>query len=129
VPRNPLREELEAGRFCHVVEIVASRISREARLLEVASNLAMTPGVVAGGITSYAGGSAGQDPVRVGTAARARGLTPNIHVTCVSKDRRQLREMVQTIGGLGLENIFAITGDFPKGRRPCSTWTPSNSWR
>jgi len=119
VPRNPLRESLEAGRFCHVVEIVASRISREARLLEVASQLAMTPGVIAGGITSYAGGSAGQDPVRVGTAARARGLTPNIHVTCVSKDRRQLREMVRTIGGLGLENIFAITGDYPKGQNPC----------
>jgi methylenetetrahydrofolate reductase (NADPH) len=116
VPRNPLRETMEAGRFCHVVEIVASRISREARLLEVASQLAMTPGVIAGGVTSYAGGSAGQDPVRVGTAARARGLTPNIHVTCVSKNRRQLREMLQIIGGLGLENVFAITGDYPKGQ-------------
>jgi methylenetetrahydrofolate reductase (NADPH) len=116
VARNPLRESMEGGRFCHVVEIVASRISREARLLEVASNLAMTPGVVAGGITSYAGGSAGQDPVRVGTAARARGLTPNIHVTCVSKNRLQLREMLRTIGGLGLENVFAITGDYPRGQ-------------
>jgi methylenetetrahydrofolate reductase (NADPH) len=101
-----------------MVEIVASRISREARLLEVASQLAVTPGVVAGSITSYAGGSAGQDPVRVGTAARARGLTPNIHVTCVSKDRRQLREMLQTIAGLGLENVFALTGDYPKGSTP-----------
>jgi methylenetetrahydrofolate reductase (NADPH) len=109
---------MEAGRFCHVVEVVASRISREARLLEVASQLAMTPGVVAGSITSYAGGSAGQDPVRVGTAARARGLTPNIHVTCVSKDRRELREMLQTINGLGLENVFALTGDYPKGSNP-----------
>src|SRR5262245_25279786 len=109
---------MEAGRFCHVVEVVASRISREARLLEVASQLAMTPGVVAGSITSYAGGSAGQDPVRVGTAARARGLTPNIHVTCVSKDRRQLREMVQTISSLGIENVFALTGDYPKGATP-----------
>src|ERR1051326_8320653 len=118
MPRNPLRDDLQGGRFCHVVEIVASRISREARLLEVASNLAMTPGVVAGGITSYAGGSAGQDPVRVGTAARARGLTPNIHVTCVSKDRRQLREMLYTITGLGLENVFALTGDYPKGQEP-----------
>src|SRR6478735_4444861 len=118
MPRNPLRESLETGKFCHVVEIVASAISREARLLEVASQLAVTPGVVAGSITSYAGGSAGQDPVRVGTAARARGLTPNIHLTCVSKNRVQLREMVRTIGGLGLENIFAITGDYPKGQNP-----------
>jgi methylenetetrahydrofolate reductase (NADPH) len=118
VPRNPLRESLQSGRFCHVVEIVASRISREARLLETASQLATTPGVVAGSITSYAGGSAGQDPLRVGTAARARGLTPNIHVTCVSKDRRELRHFLETIAGLGLENVFALTGDYPKGQTP-----------
>jgi methylenetetrahydrofolate reductase (NADPH) len=109
---------MQSGRFCHVVEIVASRISREARLLEVASQLAMTPGVVAGSITSYAGGAPGQDPLRVGTAARARGLTPNIHVTCVSKDRKELRHFLETIGGLGLENVFALTGDYPKGATP-----------
>src|SRR5215468_4758182 len=114
--RNPLRESLENGTFCHVIEIVASAISREARLLEVASQLAVTPGVVAGSITSYAGGSAGQDPLRVGTAARARGLTPNIHVTCVSRDRRELRELLKTIAGLDLENVFALTGDYPKGQ-------------
>jgi methylenetetrahydrofolate reductase (NADPH) len=115
VARNPLRESLQAGRFCHMVEIVASRIAREARLLEVASQLAVTPGVVAGSITSYAGGSEGQDPVRVGTAARARGLTPSIHVTCVSHDRRGLRHRLEDIAAIGLENIFAITGDYPKG--------------
>ena len=118
MPRNPLRESLEAGRFCHVVEIVASRISREARLLEVASHLAAIPGVVAGSITSYAGGAPGQDPIRVGTAARARGLTPNIHVTCVSKDRGELRHLLETVNGLGLENVFALTGDYPKGSTP-----------
>ena len=112
--RNPLRESLQSGRFCHVVEIVASRISREARLLEVASQLAITPGVVAGSITSYAGGAPGQDPLRVGTAARARGLTPNIHVTCVSRDRKEQQHYLETIAGLGLENVFALTGDYPK---------------
>ena len=98
-----------------MVEIVASRISREARLLEVASQLAVTPGVVAGSITSYAGGSAGQDPIRVGTAARARGLTPNIHVTCVSNDRHGLRHRLEDMNAIGLENVFALTGDYPKG--------------
>ena len=114
--RNPLRESLQAGRFCHVIEIVASRISREARLLEVASQLAVIPGVVAGSITSYAGGSAGQDPVRVGTAAKARGLTPNIHVTCVSRDRREMRRVLEDINAIGIENVFALTGDYPKGQ-------------
>src|SRR5262252_260698 len=115
MPRNPLRDSLEAGTFCHVVEFVASRIAREARLLAVASQLAVTPGVVAGSITSYAGGSAGQDPLRVGTAARARGLTPNIHVTCVSRDRHQLRHFLEDIAAIGIENVFALTGDYPKG--------------
>src|SRR5216684_4786433 len=113
-----MRESLSAGRFCYVVELVASRLTREARLLEVASKLAQVPGVVAGSITSYAGGALGHDPVRVGTAARARGLTPNIHVTCVSKERKELRHFLETIGGLGLENVFALTGDYPKGATP-----------
>src|SRR6058998_3303442 len=99
-PRNPLREALEARRFCYVVELVASRISREARLLETATQLAQIPGVVAGSVTSYAGGSPGHNPIRVGTAARARGLTPNIHVTCVSRDRQELRDLLETLNDL-----------------------------
>jgi len=116
--RNPLREALQAGRFCYVVELVASRISREARLLEIATQLAQVPGVVAGSVTSYAGGSPGHDPIRVGTAARARGLTPNIHVTCVSRDRQELRDLLETLNDLSLENVFALTGDYPKGSTP-----------
>src|SRR5262249_5141511 len=35
--------------------------------------------------------------------------------TCVSKDRRELREMLRTINALRIENVFALTGDYPKG--------------
>src|SRR5262245_27456410 len=98
-----------------MVEIVAGRISREARLLEVASELANLRGVVAGSVTSYAGGAPGHDPVRVGTAARARGLTPNIHVTCVSRNRKELRWLLEDINALRIENVFALTGDYPQG--------------
>src|SRR6516164_10077458 len=103
---NPLRESLSAGRFCYVVELVASRLTREARLLEVASQLASVPGVVAGSITSYAGGAMGHDPIRVGTAARARGLVPNIHITCVGEDRHGLRKTLEDLHALGIENVF-----------------------
>ena len=113
---NPLRESLSAGRFCYVVELVASRLTREARLLDVASRLAQVPGVVAGSITSYAGGTLGHDPVRVGTAARARGLTPNIHLTCVGRDRSQLWRTLEDLRALGIENVLALTGDYPKGK-------------
>jgi methylenetetrahydrofolate reductase (NADPH) len=111
---NPLRESLAAGRFCYVVELVASRLTREARLLEVASKLAQVPGVVAGSITSYAGGALGHDPVRVGTAARARGLTPNIHLTCVGRDRVAAWKTLEDLHALGIENVLALTGDYPK---------------
>jgi methylenetetrahydrofolate reductase (NADPH) len=110
---NPLREALRAGRFCYVVELVASALKREAQVLEVASRLAGLPAVAAGSVTSYAGGSIGHDPIRVGTAARARGLTPNIHLTCVSQDRRGLRKMLEDLNALGIENVFALTGDYP----------------
>ncbi len=43
---NPLREALETKTFSYVVELVASRLTREARLLEVATGLAQIPGLV-----------------------------------------------------------------------------------
>jgi methylenetetrahydrofolate reductase (NADPH) len=112
---NPVREALTSGRFCYIVELVASRLTREAKLLQVASELAQVPQVVGAGITSYAGGAMGHDPIRVGTAARARGLTPNIHITCVNKDRLTIRRELEDLHALGIENVFAITGDYPKG--------------
>lgn len=111
---NPLREALTGGSFCYVVELVASRLTREARLLDVASRLAQVPGVVAGSITSYAGGAMGHDPIRVGTAARARGLVPNIHLTCVNRDRLDAVKALEDLHALGIENVFALTGDYPK---------------
>ena len=114
VQPNPLREALVGGRFCYVVELVASRLTRESRLLEVASQLARIPGVVAGSITSYAGGAMGHDPIRVGTAARARGLTPNIHLTCVNRNVTEAHQAMEDLNALGIENVFALTGDYPK---------------
>jgi methylenetetrahydrofolate reductase (NADPH) len=111
---NPFRDALKAGRFCYVVELVASRLTREARLLEVASDLARVPGVVAGSITSYAGGAMGRDPIRVGTAAKARGLVPNIHLTCVNRDPASAKRALEDLHALGIENILALTGDYPK---------------
>jgi methylenetetrahydrofolate reductase (NADPH) len=116
VSSNPLAESLGTGRFCYVVELVASGLQREAKLLEVASRLARVPDVVAGSITSYAGGAMGHDPMRVGTAARARGLTPNVHVTCVGQHRAGLRKTLEDLQALGIENVFALTGDWPRAR-------------
>ena len=111
---NPVRQALTTGQFCYIVELVASRLTREAKLFQAASDLARVPEVVAGSITSYAGGSLGHDPIRVGTAARARGLTPNIHITCVNRDRADILRSLEDLHALGVENVFAITGDYPQ---------------
>lgn len=110
---SPLAEALAAGRFCYVVELVASALTREFKLLEVASRLARVPQLVAASVTSYAGGALGHDPIRVGTAVRARGLTPNIHLTCVGQDRRGLGKTLEDLDALGLHTVFALTGDWP----------------
>src|SRR5262249_19667576 len=101
------------GRFCYVVELVASALTREARLLEAASGLARIPAVVAGSITSYAGGAMGHDPLRVAAAARPRGLPPHLPLTGVSQDRRGLAKSLDDMHALSLENVFALTGDYP----------------
>src|SRR5215469_5058281 len=114
---NPIREALAGKKFSYMVELVASRLTREAKVFETASRLAQVPEVVAASITSYAGGSLGHDPIRIGTAVRARGLTPNIHLTCVGRDRLDLRRALEDLYALGIENVFAISGDYPLQKR------------
>lgn len=110
---NTLAEAVHARQFCYVVELVASGLKREAQVLEIASSLACIPQIVAGSVTSYAGGRIGQDSVRIGTAVRARGLTPNVHLTCVSQNRAALQATLRALHALEIFNVFALTGDFP----------------
>src|SRR5215208_3262706 len=112
---TPLAEAIRTKPFSVMVELVASGLKREAQVLEIASNLATVPDVVAGSVTSYAGGRFGQDSVRVGTAVRARGLTPNIHLTCVNRDRQGMRQTLRELRALSIFNVFALTGDWPSG--------------
>jgi methylenetetrahydrofolate reductase (NADH) len=112
---NPIRQALTSGEFRYVVELVASAKSTEEQILGIASDLAQIPEVMGAGITSYAGGSAGHDPVPIAAGAKSRGLTPNVHITCVNKDRRQILRELEEIQSHGMENVFAITGDYPLG--------------
>src|ERR1044071_5768403 len=114
---NPIRQALESGRFSYMVELVAGAKSTVEHLVEIAAGFLQIPGVVAGSVTSFAGGSAGLDPVQVGAAMQASGLTPNIHLTCVGRDRLNIRNALQDLQTLGIQNVFALTGDFPKGSK------------
>ena len=116
----PLAEAIATGPFSIVVELVASGLKREAELLEVAANLATIPEIAAGSIASYPDGKVGQDPLRVGCAVRARGLQPNVHLTCVNRDRVAMRQTLREMRALGLFNVFALTGDRPAGAEPAA---------
>jgi 5,10-methylenetetrahydrofolate reductase len=105
---NPLRDALTTGRFCYMVEMVASASMEESKLWEIASGVAQIPEVVGAGITSYAGGSAGHDPIRVAEGAREQGLNPNVHLTCVNHDPAGIRDALDRLMALGMENVFAI---------------------
>ena len=111
---NPVREALTKARFCYLAEIVATSRSPEPQILDAASQLAEIPEVVGGSVTNNAGGVPGHDPVRIAAAVQARGLAANVHVTCVRHDRHDLRKMLEDIHSLEIENVFAMTGDFPK---------------
>src|SRR3984957_2452354 len=115
---NPLRDALTSGRFCYMVELVASASMAESKLWEMAASLAQIPEVVGAGITSYAGGSAGHDPIRVAEGAREQGLNPNVHLTCVNHDPAGISAALDRLKALGMDNVFAISGDWPKGAAP-----------
>ncbi len=112
-PVNPIREALSSGSFRYFVELVASAKTTEEKLQEMASELAQVPGLIAAGVTSYAGGSAGHDPIRIAELVKPRGLTPNVHLTCVNHTRQYLIDSLLKLNRMGVENIFAISGDYP----------------
>jgi methylenetetrahydrofolate reductase (NADPH) len=115
---TPLAEAVRSKGFPIMVELDTSEMKREAEVLEIASELATVPEIVAGSVTSYAGDKIGHDPVRVGAAVRARGLPPNVHLTSASQDRDGLRRTLHELRALGMFNVFALTGDWPTPGEP-----------
>jgi methylenetetrahydrofolate reductase (NADPH) len=113
---NQLRHRLARGEFLAMVELTPSRGSRVADHARVAAALATVPRIAAASITSNAGGHPGEDPIPVARAVADVGLTPNVHLTCVWMDRRGLARDLDRLEALGLENVFAMTGDWPAER-------------
>ena len=106
---NPVREAITSGKFCYIVELVASAKMEESKVLDIGSALATVPGVIAASVTSYAGGSAGHDPIRIATGIKERGLTPNVHMTCVQRDRvesRKAKKAAPADEGSGVESLL-----------------------
>ena len=111
---NVLAERLESREFVYMAELVASATKREEEVLEVAARMGAVPQIAAIGVTSYAGGATGHDPVRIAAGVASLGLTPNIHLTCVGQDRKGIANTLATLESLRIHNTFCISGDWPK---------------
>ena len=93
---NVLAERLKAREFCYMAELVASATKKEEEVLEVAAKMGAVPQIAAIGVTSYAGGATGHDPVRIAAGVASLGLIPNIHITCVGQDRKGIANTLAT---------------------------------
>ena len=96
---NPLRDALATGRFCYIVELVASALTREARLLEAASGLARIPAVVAD-FTADDGRPAGPKALRrLGQRANVDGAKPGVdRPVHVGQRQGRIAEHQQDVG-------------------------------
>ena len=114
VQANVLAERLQSREFCYMAELVASATKKEEEVLEVAAKMGAVPQISAIGVTSYAGGATGHDPVRIAAGLASLGLTPNVHLTCVGQDRKGIASTLATLESLRIHNTFCISGDWPK---------------
>ena len=114
---NPLADALGAGRFCYVVELVASGAPARGqapgggrrgwpacrRSWPGASRA--TP--AAPWVTTRCGSAPPRGPA---------GSPPTCTSPASSQDRAGLRKTLDDLQALGIENVFALTGDYPRPR-------------
>lgn len=64
-------------------------------------------------VTYGAGGSTGQNTVKVSNYVKSRGVTPLAHLTCISSGREEIRREVEELRKNSIENVLALRGDIP----------------
>ncbi|MEW6218838.1 MAG: methylenetetrahydrofolate reductase C-terminal domain-containing protein [Thermodesulfobacteriota bacterium] len=103
--------------FTLTFELVPSRGSRskeQARILELARQIAADGRIRAVSITENAGGHPALSPEVLGIEIRRLGLDVIIHVSCKDKNRNQMESLLFAWDRAKLHNLLVITGDYPK---------------
>ncbi|MBI3971406.1 MAG: methylenetetrahydrofolate reductase [Chloroflexi bacterium] len=115
--RNTLAEALATpGRVVYSVELVPAGgcLDRLYRFAEAARGSDVDV-VLSDGV----GGSRVPSPdLPAAEVARIMDRQPVVTVTCRNGDRDQLRERLAALYQSGLRNVFAVTGDYPRGVPP-----------
>ena len=62
-------------------------------------------------VTYGAGGGTSQYTVDIASDLLSKGVTPLAHLTCISSDKKNIKEMLTKLKDRGIENILALRGD------------------
>ena len=66
-------------------------------------------------VTYGAGGGTSQYTVDIASDLLSKGVTPLAHLTCISSDKKNIKEMLTKLKDRGIENILALRGDILPG--------------
>ena len=66
-------------------------------------------------VTYGAGGGTSDDKVRIARELLDKGVTSLAHLTCITSDKSNIKNMLTTLKENGIENILALRGDIPEG--------------
>lgn len=69
-------------------------------------------------VTYGAAGNTAQFTAEIAEEAVSRGASVVAHLTCVSADKSDVHEYLDTLKKYGVENVLALRGDMPQGREP-----------
>lgn len=66
-------------------------------------------------VTYGAGGGTSDYTVRIARELLDKGVTSLAHLTCITSDKSNIKNMLTTLKENGIENILALRGDIPEG--------------
>ncbi|MDR3052771.1 MAG: methylenetetrahydrofolate reductase, partial [Coriobacteriales bacterium] len=113
---NRLKDALESGEFVVTCEVIPGRGAWEkSQIAEFAEaeRLFATGRVHAISVTDNPGGNPALLADTFAADFLAKGITPIVHVSCKDRNRNQLQSQLYAMERQGIENIFAMTGDYP----------------
>lgn len=113
---NKLKQGLENGEFVITLETIPGRganAETQKTLLEEAEKLYKTGKIHAVSITDNPGGNPALTAETFAEDMVAKGITPLIHMSCKDRNRNQLMSSLYSMERRGMENLLAMTGDYP----------------
>lgn len=113
---NLLRKSLHEKRFTFTLELVPGRGARGEvvdKILKTAEQAVRRELVQTLSITDNPGGHPALFPNTIGREICQMGMNPLIHLTCKDKNRNQIESILYALDRLGIENLLAMSGDFP----------------